>query len=598
MTPFSLPVRTPVSSLPDAIWSAVRPTLESALGLATLDTLYARRSSEDFLGEALALLGVTVEASAADVAQIPAAGPVVVVANHPTGALDGLVLASVVRRVRPDLRLLGNHLLHRIPEMQPWTIAVDPFAAGTMTSARGLRAARRWLQTGGTLIVFPAGEVSSVRHPDGGLSDCPWQAGVVRLIDWTSATVVPVFINARPSGLFRWAARLHPVLRTLLLPRELLGQRGTRQAVAVGAPIPSSRVLRLPGPDASLAYLRARTYGLRRDAPASGRWAWRVRNRRPQPTADAEPARAVADDIRALPSTALLLHHGEYDVYCARAADIPAVLREIGRLRELTFRAAGEGTGLARDLDRFDDEYLHLFVWQRERRDIVGAYRLGLTDQLMAAHGVGGLYTRTLFHFGPRLLRQIGPAIELGRSFVRPEYQREPAALFLLWKGIGQIVVRDPRYRRLFGPVSISAEYRSFTRQLLARFLSSSGFASELASLVRARRPLRPELEASMLVRTTVAADLDSVEALVQEIEAGRGIPVLLRHYLKLNARLLGFSVDPEFGNVLDGLVLVDLMDVRPAVLQRYLGRDGAAAFRAAHHVRESPALTVAQAAG
>lgn len=578
------------------MWSAIRPWLEQALGLSTLNQLYEGRAAGDFLEEALRLLDVTVSVAEAELAKIPREGPVVIVANHPTGGLDGLVLASLVRRVRPDVRVLGNHLLNRIPEMQPWTIAVNPFATGAATTVRGLRGARRWLETGGALIVFPAGEVSSVPHPDGGLTDRAWQPGIVRLIEWTAATVVPVFINAQPSRWFRWAARIHPALRTILLPRELLGQRGSRQTVAVGNAIPLSRVLELPGTEERLAYLRARTYGLRREAGASGRWAWRPRNRRPEPIADAEPPEALSDDIRSLAASARLLQQGAFDVYCARAADMPAVMREIGRLRELTFRAAGEGTGLARDLDRFDAEYLHLFVWHRERQNLVGAYRLGLTDQLAAAAGVDGLYTRTLFRFGPRLLRQIGPAIELGRSFVRPEYQREPAALFLLWKGIGQIVVRHPRYRRLFGPVSISAEYGLFTRHLLARFLTSSGFASELAGLVRARRPLRAEAEASQLVRTTVAADLDAVELLVKEIEAGRGLPVLLRHYLKLNARLLGFSVDPEFGNVLDGLVLVDLMDVKPAVLQRYLGRQGAAAFLAAHQAQPGRGLSAVPA--
>jgi putative hemolysin len=597
MTPFSLPARAPIAAVPDLLWRIVRPLLERALGLSALGDLYRHRSATNFLDDALALLRVTVTAADEELSNLPGTGPLVVVANHPTGALDGLALASVVRRVRPDIRLLGNHLLHRIPEMQRWTIAVDPFGIGVAASARGLRHAHRWLESGGALIVFPAGEVSSLARAGGGLADRAWQPGVLRLIEWTSATTVPAFIDVRPSAALRWAARIHPLLRTVLLPRELLAQRGSRPAIALGAPITASRILRLPGPDERLAYLRARTYGLQREGAPTGRWAWRVRNRRPQPVASPEATGVLADEVRNLPPDSRLVEHGAYDVYCIRAESAPTALREIGRLRELTFRAAGEGTGLPRDLDRFDDEYVHLFVWHRERQEIVGAYRLGLTDEVTRRHGLRGLYTRTLFHFGPRLLQQIGPAIELGRSFVRTEYQREPAPLFLLWKGIGQMVVRHPRYRRLFGPVSISAEYGSLTRHLLARFLSSSGFASDLAGLVRARRPLRPEHEASRLVRTTVVADLHAVEALVEEIEAGRGIPVLLRHYLKLNARLLGFSVDPEFGNVLDGLVLVDLMDVPPAVLQRYLGRDGAEAFRAAHRPRPEPDLVPIPAA-
>ena len=272
------------------------------------------------------------------------------------------------------------------------------------------------------------------------------------------------------------------------------------------------------------------------------------------------------------------------------------MLREIGRLRESTFRQAGEGTGQARDLDRFDRDYLHLFVWHAGRREVVGAYRLGLTDRLRARYGPRGLYTRTLFRFGAPLLDEIGPAIELGRSFVRPEYQRDSNGLLLLWKGIGRFVARHPRYRRLFGPVSISAEYQSFTRHLLARFLSHQAFASELARLVQPRRALTPEPDTALLVRARVVAHLEDVEALVREVEAGRGLPVLLRQYLKLNARLLGFSVDPGFGNVLDGLMLVDLLEVRPALLQRYFGRDGVARLRAYHAPASPPGLVPAPA--
>jgi putative hemolysin len=596
--PFSLPLSSPWPECPAPAWSVLRLAAERVLGLSALNALYRQCAADDFIASALASLDITVDCQSQDLDRVPRQGPVIVVANHPSGALDGLALASVLGRVRSDVKLLGNHLLERIPEMRPWTIAVDPFLSGSARTRRGLRAARRWLENDGLLVVFPAGEVSSVPHPDGQLADRPWQSGVAHLVEWTRATVVPAFLDGRNSRLFAAAGRVHPRLRTALLPREFLRRRHSRQSVAIGTPVAAARVLALPGPDERLVYLRARTYGLRREAPKDGRLAWRTRNRRPRPIAPAEPPAALAVDIAALPASRRLLVHGDYEVYCAGADELPAVLREIGRLREITFRAAGEGTGLERDIDRFDESYRHLFVWHRPRREVIGAYRLGMTDRVCGAHGVERLYTRTLFHFGAHLLQQIGPAIELGRSFVRPEYQRESNALFLLWRGIGQVVAREPRYRRLFGPVSISAEYGSFTRHLLARFLTSGGFLSELAALVRARRPLHPEMEASLLVRTRVASDLDAVESLVKEIEAGRGIPVLLRHYLKLNARLLGFSVDPEFGNVLDGLVLVDLLDLKPAVRQRYLGRDGAAAFLAFHQPEREIDLRALPAAG
>lgn len=257
---------------------------------------------------------------------------------------------------------------------------------------------------------------------------------------------------------------------------------------------------------------------------------------------------------------------------------------EIGRLREIAFRGVGEGTGRARDLDAFDQTYHHLFVWDRTRQEIAGAYRLGATDEILAAAGVDGLYTRTLFDYGTELLAQLGPALELGRSFVQPAYQRDFSPLLLLWKGISRWVARHPRYRRLFGVVSISDAYESTSRQLMIKFLQTTRFDADLGRLVRAKNPPPPPRDG--LVDSVTVDRLEDVSALVRGLEPdGKDMPVLLRQYLKLNARLLGFSLDPAFGNVLDGLVVVDLDDVEPAILARYMGRDEAAAFRASSPV-------------
>jgi putative hemolysin len=240
----------------------------------------------------------------------------------------------------------------------------------------------------------------------------------------------------------------------------------------------------------------------------------------------------------------------------------------------------GEGTGRERDLDRFDLHYRHLFVWDRERREIAGSYRLGATDEILDSSGLTGLYTRTLFDYGEELMAQLGPALELGRSFVAPAYQRDFSPLLLLWKGISRFVVRNPRYRRLFGVVSISDAYESTSRQLMIKFLQTTRFDADLGRLVRARNPPAPPRDG--LVENATVERLEEVSALIRGLEPdGKDMPVLLRQYLKLNAHLLGFSIDPAFGNVLDGLVVVDLDDIEPAILARYMGRDEAAAFRA-----------------
>ena len=291
----------------------------------------------------------------------------------------------------------------------------------------------------------------------------------------------------------------------------------------------------------------------------------------------------IPDEIASLPPETSLVESGAFQVFCAAADQIPATLREIGRLREITYRAVGEGTGRTLDLDAFDARYQHLFLWDREQRRVAGAYRIGETDAIVAADGVAGLYTRTLFRYDASLLARIGgPALELGRSFVRIEYQKNYSALLLLWNGIGQFVARNPRYRHLFGPVSISARYSDTSHRLLIEFLRQNHLDRDLASVVEAVNPAAqpPAPHLSTLAPRTV----DEVNRLIAAAERdGKGMPVLLRQYLKLNARLIGFNVDPDFGGALDALMIVDLDGVERAFLMRYLGRAAAASFLAVH---------------
>lgn len=571
-------------------------------GLAALQDLYAAHpwpGTPSFAAHALDVLGIALP-PADGVAHVPVTGAAVIVANHPHGAVDGLALAAVLASVRPDVKLLANAVLHAIPEMRPHLIGVDTFGDRGTRNTRPLREARAWLADGHALVVFPAGEVSHVRGRDGALIDGPWRDGAARLAAAAEAPVVPVFVGGRNSRRFERAGRVTPWLRTALLARELLAMRGQAVEVRAGRAMSPRRLSAVGDAAAQTAYMRLRTYGLADGTEAAGvlRKAPGRSSRQPDALAPAVPGAVLAREVAGLPAEALLVAQGAWRVYLARAAWAPACVQEIGRLRERTFRAAGEGTGRARDLDRFDWHYRHLFVWHDDAQAIVGAYRVAATDDVLPRHGLGGFYTRTLFRYSQALLRDLGPALELGRSFVREEYQRDFQPLLLLWRGIGAMVAAHPRYRRLFGPVSISAEYGSTTRSVLARLLLSHR-PSLLGHHVEPRRPLRDEAAvAEALVRSHVAADLRDVDELVRDLESGqRGLPVLLRHYLKLNAALLAFSEDPAFGNVLDGLVVVDLLDVDRALLTRYLGREAAATFLAAHRAGERvPALAGAAA--
>lgn len=315
--------------------------------------------------------------------------------------------------------------------------------------------------------------------------------------------------------------------------------------------------------------------------------------RREEPLCEPIARDLLEKEISVLPHNNLLVHTDQYSVFVARSAQIPTVLQEIGRLRETTFRNANEGTGNAIDLDRFDSHYDHLFLWNQEAGEVVGAYRLGRGDEIWERLGAHGLYTNTLFDYEPDFFASINPALELGRTFVRDEYQKSFPPLFLLWKGIAEYVVRNPRYKILFGPVSISDDYHPMARKLIADCLSGPTYRHDLADLVRARNPfIATSEEGGRDADFPVLADIESVSSLISEIDSDqRGIPILLKQYLKLGGKVLGFNLDPDFNNVLDALILVDLTNTDDRLLERLMGEAGVERFFDYHSIRYQVAV-------
>ncbi len=572
--------------------------MERVLRFPTLNRIYRviqRRAQRDgearpFADRVLEALNVAVSVPAEHIERVPADGPVVVVANHPFGGIEGLALWSLLHRVRPDVKLIANGMLGVIPELREAIFPVDVFgsADSQRDNANAIRHAMRHLRVGGCVAVFPAGEVSHLRLRQRCITDPPWRPTAARLAQRSNASVCCVHFDGRNSALFQLAGLVHPRLRTVMLPTEMLRRRGATLNARVGGPVHPEQHARFADPRRLNDYLRARTYLLRppRD---------RSKPSKPAPTspvtaaAIAEPVDAaiVAAEVLSLPADQTLLSSGSYDVVFARPGQMDETLHELGRLREWAFRAVGEGTGQPRDLDRFDEHYDHLLLWNRDALRIAGAYRAGRTDELLQRFGVDGLYTGTLFRYRRRLFDRLGPCLELGRSFVHPDEQRGFQPLQLLWKGIGRYVVREPRYRYLLGPVSISAEYASMSKVLLSRFLElHHRLRSKNLPRPKPRQPVRRALPRHLEKRafSTVVADVDEVNQLVREIESdGKPMPVLLRQYLKLNAKLLGFNLDPAFGDVLDALVLIDLTEVPTPLLTRYLGKDGRPAFLTHH---------------
>lgn len=564
----------------------IEGALHKLLVLDRFESLYKTVGDDcggrSFVGRFLDMMNVRTAVCDSDLELVPKKGPVVAVANHPFGLVEGAVLAAFLGAIRPDVKVLANRLLETLPEARKYCIFVDPFGGeqALPVNLRGLKSAIAWLQQGALLAVFPAGEVAHLDLREGAVVDPEWNRNIARLIRLTNATVLPIYFAGSNSSLFQLLGFLHPRVRTALLARELLNKHDHTIELRIGRPIGTAKLKTFQDDLAMTRYLRHRTYLLQnREASKPAKRLIAKTLPAPGPSSD-----QLTREVNLLTPDRTLVETDEFSVLLGKADELPGVLMEIGRLREIAFRQAGEGTGREIDLDSFDKYYWHLFVWNRVRHELVGAYRLGPSDEILARMGSRGLYTSQLFAWKPSFLDRIQPALELGRSFVRLEYQKTFAPLLLLWRGIGEFLVRNPRYKILFGPVSISRDYNSASRQLMVNFLSSHHQCSALAPLVKARNPFRvkPSRETHELI-TSAVWDIEELSALIADIETDRkGVPILLKQYLKLGGELVAFNVDRNFSDALDGLVVVDLRKTDQRVLQRYMGADGAAAFLAA----------------
>ncbi|HEV2401308.1 MAG TPA: GNAT family N-acyltransferase [Candidatus Sulfotelmatobacter sp.] len=558
----------------------------------------AQHSPHGFrLESLLAEMRIDLRIDPSDRERIPSAGPTIVVANHPYGVLDGALLTVLLTKVRPDVRVLTNFLLADVPELHEHCIFVDPFETDRSieSNRKAMRDALSWLQHGGMLAIFPSGEVSQWQMPAAQVEDPAWNDTAVRLIRRTGATALPIYFCGHNSVGFQLLGMIHPKLRTAFLLQEFLKQEGKSVEVRVGSPIAADTVIQIPDDRQAIEYLRWRTYLLSRRRKPETSWPATLRtkfiSKIQEAVAPAVPADELASDIARLASDRCLAETSDFSVYLAKAHEIPQLLKEIGRLREFTFRRAGEGTGKSLDLDSFDEYYWHILLWQKNKREVVGAYRAGNTAEIIAQRGVSGLYTSTLFRYDECLFEKLGPALELGRSFVRPEYQRQYAPLLLLWKGIARVIATHPDIPVLFGPVSISNDYNRASREMIYRFFESRMHDDNLAGLIEPRRKFRPAFLRQWDCQAMCRAlrDIDELSEPITDVESdGKGLPILLRQYAKVGGKLLGFNVDRKFSNVLDGLVVVDLRQTDPAVLERYMGKDAAAKFREVHGLKHS----------
>ena len=506
----------------------------------------------EFLAAGLDFLDLRYRVADRDLAAIPAVGRLLIVANHPSGALDALALLHAVGRVRRDVRIVANDLLSLLTPMAGLFLPVKVF--GGPAGAESLRAIEAALAREECVIVFPAGEVS--RLGLAGVRDRRWRGGFVRFARRTGTPVLPVRIAARNSALFYGASALYRPAGTALLAREMFARRARPIALHVG------RAMRLDpeaSADACLREVRRALYALGRDRrPAPG----------PAPLAEAiDPATL----LMAIAGTELLGRTGDgKEIRLARVTADAPLLAEIGRLRERTFREVGEGTGRSRDVDAYDPDYEHILVWDAAATRIAGAYRVARGAPLLARHGLAGLYTASLFRYADEALPRIAQGLELGRSFVIPEYWGS-RSLDYLWQGIGAYLRRHPQVRWLFGAVSISAALpREAREQLVAYYSRYYGDGGDAAASLRPFRYVATPPDFGDL-------DADTAFGVLRANLAAHGatVPVLYKQYTELcepgGSRFLAFGVDPDFSDSIDGLIEVDLARISPKKRQRYL---------------------------
>lgn len=565
--PFRLPVKP--------VWLA--SLLERLLGLAPLATAYEQRpagtDAAGFLDFTLSALGVSVSHQDELALQaIPAEGAMLAVANHPLGGLEGVAVARELLRCRPDLKVLTNSMLLSISELQQIFIGVDVLSdKAVAANAGGLKQALRHIRQGGALLIFPAGMVSTYSWKHRRIEDRPWNRLIGTLAKRSQAACLPVHVEGRNSLFFYAAGMLHPRLRTLLLARELSNKRGKTLRLRIG------RVLtpddwQVGNDDAITDYLRLATDSLAAQKPMT----------RPDWPELQKPANqpALSLEIESL-APWHLLSKGDFDVYCAPYSAVKNLMPEIARCREESFRSVGEGSGSALDSDRFDRYYEHLLLWDRRNACIAGGYRVGRVDRILRNKGISGLYSRSLYRYDQRFIGNLGNALEMGRSFIVPAYQRKPSALDLLWRGIGRYVALHPQYHSLFGPVSVSREYSDTARALISdTMMDHYRVEPSLADCVR---PLRPMNKVPRVWSQQLMNELSNLKLLNQVIaltDPGKTVPVLLRHYLSLNGRFVCFHLDRRFNDTLAGLIVVDLRTTPEKYLLRYLGEDGLNAFK------------------
>jgi putative hemolysin len=535
-------------------------------GLGEINRLFdeaADYQGPEFADHLLENMNLTIEVAPEQMENIPLEGGFIVVSNHPFGGIEGVMLLSAVAKRRPDFKLMANFILSHIPNLKDCFFSVNPFEKNPewKSSVGGIKGAVQHVAAGKGLGIFPAGEVSRY-HGHDYPEDLPWSNSIARLIKNANVPVIPVFWDGQNSARFyRWD-KINSMLGTARLTRELANKRDQRVVLQIGKPILPAEIESYEKPAELAAYLRSRSYALEANInkvqPETANENW----------APVEPAcdkQLLIQELETIREKAFLFSAATFECFLADHDDIPNLMHELGRLREEAFRYIGEGTGKSLDTDEFDLHYKHLILWDHKKQQVAGAYRLGFGDEIITKRGMKGFYVSTLFKFDESFGETLKKTIELGRSFVTVEYQREVLPLILLLRGLAVVVTKNPEIKHFIGPVSISSWYPKFYQSMIVKYVTEKHPVNgELAHVASPTTPFYPDflkVDSDVLMRDYMDS-VDKFDKFMFRLSNGSyRMPTLFKKYLKLNAKFLCFNVDPDFNDTLDALLFLTFTD-------------------------------------
>ena len=502
--------------------------------------------------------------SSSDLQNIPTSGKVVIIANHPLGGLDALCLLRLISQVRQDVKIVANDFLAGFEALNSLLIPIDNYKL--RQSKNDIKKIYEALNNEEAVIIFPAGEVS--RASTKGIKDPSWNKGFLNFAQNTNAPILPIFLDAKNSKTFYTISLLNKTFSTLLLSHEMFKKKSKRINIKIGQIIPNENIVPKGIDKKFLVNLyRKHLYSLKKGKKSFFQTQ----------SAIAHPVNRI-DLLNELRKSKLIGQTNDgKKIYLYDYTEDSIVLKELGRLREISFRKVGEGVNKKRDTDKYDIYYQHIILWDENELEIVGSYRIGNSNFIFKEIGVKGFYSNTLFKYEEEFSPYLRNSIELGRSFVQPKYWGT-RALDYLWFGIGAYLKNNPNIEYMFGPVSLSASFPTIAKDMIIFYYSHYYGNKEI--LIEAKTPYQYSNNINDIKELFDLNDKKKDFKFLKSTLANIGIsiPTLYKQYSEIaedgGVKFLDFNVDHSFGDCIDGFILVEVEKIKESARQRYIDKE------------------------